>query len=335
MEFQKGHNLNKKYPFSQNKELVEKLIKEYTSPQIAKMYGCSRELISYHTKKFGLVNPHLNYNTPNLEPSKCLSYVVGVLIGDGCACEYKKKGAQRHDLKLKVIDKDFADEFSRCMTSIMGKVNSYAVWSNKRDKFWQTAVCSTELYYYYINKEYLPCIEQYPADFIKGFFDSEGSINSSKHGNWNRVWKINCSNTNIDLLNTVKRLLFNLGIDSTISLGKHKGSEIVKKEKTYYKNKDVYSLGIPSKHHHKFVRLIGFTIKRKQDRLNELIATKHEKPELYTCSVCGKEFNPVIGFQRFCCLLHKRRFYTIKSYHNFTDEQTIEYYKKNKHLGWS
>lgn len=319
--------MSKKYPFSRNKKLVEELIKEYTTSQIAKMYGCCRELVSYHTKKFGLVNPHQNYNTPNLEPSKCLSYVVGVLVGDGCASKYDKKGAQRHDIKLKVIDKEFAEEFSRCLASIMGKANPYAVWSNKKDNFWHTAVCSKELYYYYVNKGYSLCIEQYPAGFIKGFFDSEGSISCGKHGSWNKVWYIQCSNNNINLLDTVKQLLSVLGIDSAMSLRGRKGFKITRKEKTYYKNKDVYSLSIPSKHHHKFARLIGFTIKRKQDRLNELIATRQEKPELFRCPVCQIEFKPWDNKQRFCCLSHKKAFGHVKEQNKLSDADVSHLYQ--------
>jgi len=322
-----------KFTFSQNKELLISLLEKHTCDQIAEMYGCTRTLISLYTKKFGIINTRRRYNHPNLEPNGDLSYVIGVLKGDGSA--YASRKDYEYVLKLNAIDKDFVEEFSRCLTKVMNREKQYPLAFCAERKQWITIARSKELYNYYINKEYMPCIEQYPAGFLKGFFDSEGSIHSSQTGGWAKQWAIECTNNDIKLLDIVEKLLFNIGIESNRVLSSKKGTKMLFGDREYYKNKDVFKITIPSKHHHKFARLIGFNIKRKQDRLNELILTKEELPELFVCPVCKKEFKPSLNFQRFCCVRHKRRFYTIKEYHNFTDDETTEYYEKNKHLGWS
>ncbi len=100
-----------KFPFSQNKELLISLLEKHTCDQIAEMYGCTRTLISFYTKRFGIINTRRRYNHPNLEPNGDLSYVIGVLKGDG-SVTYTEKDYD-YAMRLSAIDKDFVEEFSR------------------------------------------------------------------------------------------------------------------------------------------------------------------------------------------------------------------------------
>jgi len=100
------------------------------------------------------------------------------------------------------------------------------------------------------------------TSFLRAFFDSEGSV--EKNGN------IRVYNTDLRTLNYVKELLLRLNIEVT---GPHltvkKGTPFYDKkmEKTYYAKKDVYYLYIRANSRRKFAELIGFTIKRKMEKL--------------------------------------------------------------------
>ena len=324
-----------KFPFSQNKELLMSLLEKHTCDKIAEMYGCTRTLISLYTKKFGIVNTRRRYNYPNLEPNGDLSYVIGVLKGDGCV--YSTIKDYNYAMCLTAIDKDFVEEFSRRLANTMNKNDPYAINFREKRGQWITIARSKELYNYYVNNEYIPCIEQYPAKFLKGFFDSEGSIHSSQTNGWAKQWAIECTNNDVELLDIVERLMLKIGIESTRVLSSKKGTPVpFEGQRMCYKTKDVFKLIIPSRHHHKFARLIGFTIKRKQDRLDELISTTKEMPELYTCPVCSIKFKPNKTKQRFCCEMHKKSFGHVKEMNTLTDEQCIALYnlvqKNHKHL---
>ncbi len=195
----------------------------------------------------------------------------------------------------------------------MNREKQYPLGFSEDKRQWNTIARSKELYNYYVNNEYMPCIEKYPAEFLKGFFDSEGSIHSYQTNGWVKQWMIECTNNNIELLGIVERLMLKIGIESTRVLSSKKGTPVpFKGQRMCYKTKDVFKLIIPSRHHHKFARLIGFTIKRKQDRLNELISTKEELPEIITCLSCGKQVKRKNMHHKFCTTKCKKAYRSIR-----------------------
>jgi len=102
--------------------------------------------------------------------------------------------------------------------------------------------------------------------FLRGFFDSEGTID--------KTGKIRVCNTDITLLGYVKQLMESLGIKTT---GPHllvkRGTAFIdpRNGKKYRTRKDVYVLYIRAESRLVFYQRIGFTIKRKQQRLEDFL----------------------------------------------------------------
>ena len=109
--------------------------------------------------------------------------------------------------------------------------------------------------------------------FLRAFFDSEGSV--EKNGN------IRVYNTDLRILNYVKELLLKLNIEVTgPRLSVKKGTPIYDKKigKTYYTTKDAYYLYIRANSRRRFAELIGFTIRRKMERLMKALNPYHSFP---------------------------------------------------------
>ncbi len=103
--------------------------------------------------------------------------------------------------------------------------------------------------------------------FLRGFFDSEGFVEKNKR-------KIFCYNTDTKLLEYVQRLLRTLGVETSgprISIRRGTPFFDKKQGKTYKRRKDAYYIYVKVKDRLRFYRLIGFTIQRKRQRLEECL----------------------------------------------------------------
>ncbi|MEM3095431.1 MAG: LAGLIDADG family homing endonuclease [Nitrososphaerota archaeon] len=101
---------------------------------------------------------------------------------------------------------------------------------------------------------------------MRGFFDSEGCI--AEDG------RITVYNTDLKLLIYVKHLLSSLNIETRGPRLKAKHGTLLtdpRNGKTYYAKKDAYYLYVPSNYQLKFYKQIGFTIRRKQKRLEDYL----------------------------------------------------------------
>jgi intein-encoded DNA endonuclease-like protein len=109
------------------------------------------------------------------------------------------------------------------------------------------------------------------AAFIRGFADSEGSVD--KNGN------IIIYNTDLRLPTYVKALLRRLNIESMGPILKATRGTVIRDPKTgkqYVTNMDCYYIYIRASSNANFYKYIGFTIKRKQQHLEEYIKEKHK-----------------------------------------------------------
>lgn len=103
----------------------------------------------------------------------------------------------------------------------------------------------------------------YPREFLRGFFDSEGSAIVSK----NRA-RIEASNYDLEVLKLCRELLKELDIHSKIYKTKRKGQTAVIRGETYQYSSDLFTLMIYRKDSvYKYTADVGFSIKRKQDKL--------------------------------------------------------------------
>lgn len=291
---------NKKYNLGDDKGIFEKLFKQHTAEEIAGIYGCSQGLAYYYAKKFGIINKRRKYNHPDLSPSPELSYLIGVLVGDGNIT----KSGYDYQIRLSAKDKEFVESFAEKLAIINHKSSSYSIRKNKRGLY-ETQGRSKKLYYFIKGGNFWSIAEAYPIEFITGFFDSEGTI--TKSSKWN-TWHISFSNTDMELINFVQGLLNKLRIEARVYVDKRKGQKVPRTKwakKDYYKNSDVFKLQVLAKDHHKFARIVHPSINRKRDRLLLLLHTTKEWKDEVTCPYCGVTFIPKTYHQRFCCPRHK------------------------------
>lgn len=113
------------------------------------------------------------------------------------------------------------------------------------------------------------------AAFLRGFFDSEGSSYVMiKYGVTNR--KIEICNNDLQLIKFCKKLLAELGIKTRKIDIRYRSERILKGRKlppfTFYR----LTLRENVENFKKFRNLIGFSIKRKQDNLDEIITSYRE-----------------------------------------------------------
>jgi DNA endonuclease len=158
-------------------------------------------------------------------PCAELAYVIGVGLGDGSTSSGKRN--YNHKIKLRVIDREFAEEFSRCLGVLLRRSSPRVKWHQKTH-MWNTEVSSLLLQRLLRRdlKDLIPivshCIEC-KAAFLRGFFDSEAGISG-------RTLRV--SNGDKALLSLVCDLLESLGIETTgVHLVKRAGNLVLIKGK--------------------------------------------------------------------------------------------------------
>lgn len=119
-------------------------------------------------------------------------------------------------------------------------------------------------------------IEAFPASFIQGFVDSEGSIPVAVCKANGRIWlqpSIAITNCDLELLEFTKNLLkSHFDIESRIKPSHMKGSVVIKDGKISIRTKDAFDLKIYGIENLKqFYEKLNFTIERKQQKLKDII----------------------------------------------------------------
>jgi intein-encoded DNA endonuclease-like protein len=207
----------------------------------------------------GIHNPSGGKNAFHAVPSPELAYVIGVIAGDGNLNVH----GYNYVMLLSVTDRDFAEEFSRCLAKTLSRRKPYRVRRSDKRNRW-IVQGSSLLLYRFLNrpwqklKTYIEHCEECTAAFLRAFYDGEGSI-SQGH--------LVISNTDKMLLNYVRDLLHVLKIETGKLLVSTKAGTILKDPRTgkiYRRRHDCYQLVIRTKSRAQFARHVGFTIQRKQ-----------------------------------------------------------------------
>jgi intein-encoded DNA endonuclease-like protein len=225
----------------------------------------SKSHVSYWTR--GIHSPYSGRRIPSLEllePSEDLAYVISVLCGDG---HVKTKKGYHYVIYLEAKDKEFVEEFAIRVGRVLNrpppkvKVNS--------DGRYYVEVKSRTLYELLKKpidleglRKYIEHCEKCMGMFLRGFFDSEGSVSKDGH--------ITVANTNYELLQYVQELLKRFGIETTGPWPTtRQGTPLYdpRSGKVYTRKKDCFYLRILASSNADFYRRIGFTIRRKQERL--------------------------------------------------------------------
>ncbi|WP_456395721.1 LAGLIDADG family homing endonuclease [Thermococcus sp.] len=194
----------------------------------------------------------------NLEPSPELAYIVGAYLGDASVSERN----YQYRIRLKVIDRDFAQSFERALRTMGANPRTGFERNRGRANRWWVEVTNKELFMFLKGpKERLfEVAGAYPKEFLRGFFDSEGSAIVYP----NRA-RVEASNYDLEILELCKELLERLGIHSKIYKTKRKGQTVVIRGKEYRYNSDLFTLRIYQQDSvYRYTVEVGFSIQRKQ-----------------------------------------------------------------------
>ena len=200
----------------------------------------------------------------NLEPSPELAYILGVCLGDGCVRSYElgKDKRPSYRIILAVQHKEFAESFKQALEKIGLKPNIRLTYRKDRPNespLWRVEAHSKVFVEWYKDitsdmKKLYEFLKKCPdgfKEFIRGFYESEGSYYKgyNKLGGLQRNLCI--YNTNKELIDLVARILREMGftISVTVDRRQHLGW------------KDKYKIRVWAKDIHKFFYLIKPVIK--------------------------------------------------------------------------
>ena len=165
-------------------------------------------------------------------PTKDLCYILGVLQGDGCISQirirYKENIYEYYRVRLVVNSKSFADAFRLALLGIGLKARTFGggVCPGSGTQRYETCAYSNEFFNWYITlteEKLLKIIKAAPiniSSFIRGFFDSEGTVSLYLKGRQKRLF-ITMYSSGIKKLKLIKSLLAShLGINAKYTLKK-------------------------------------------------------------------------------------------------------------------
>jgi len=189
---------------------IKKLIKQgYTQEKIAENLGIHYNTLLRKRKNMNFIIRKKITSYPNLNPSSHLSYILGALLGDGnvqiCKVRIKKWNVFIRQIRLAVKDEKFADSFQSSLKSI-GLHSS----KNLYGKLYHIGAYNKEFVLWY-KKLSFGNIEKliigYEKDFIRGFYESEGS-----YYNANGKKYVAIQGTKKDLMLFISKIINKLGI---------------------------------------------------------------------------------------------------------------------------
>lgn len=223
--------------------------------------------ISYWVKKFKLPLR----SSWQFSSTSELSYLLGVMYGDGWLSH-----THCYTIGLNAKDRDFVEKFRDVLFKICGKTQNISIHNG----CFRAHVYSKDLFGYLSSplKKHKPLITTFPCEFIRGFFDSEGTAHKSR--NAVRDVTIKAVNTNLEIILFIRFLLNTLNIQSTLSSSKYLAE--------HGRVKTIWRIDVSpyeSKIH--YWKLIGFSIRRKQKVLDDTFTS----PPKYKCKKCGKTFD--------------------------------------------
>ncbi|MEM3897881.1 MAG: LAGLIDADG family homing endonuclease [Nitrososphaerota archaeon] len=208
-----------------------------------------------------------------------LSYTIAGWLGDGAfAIDFRH---HHYGIMLRSVDYEFAAEWGKCLAISLGKRRAYKPFWDKNHQCWTVVGRSVILCRILAEAckdvtSVRHILKKYPIEACRAFFDAEGCIVKER---WR--YEIVAANYNKALLELVKELLNDLGIEATITTQRRLKSTFFNKQtgKWYkYKQDHIYILEIRRKENLiKFYDAVGFTIRRKMETLREKISSNKKQ----------------------------------------------------------
>ena|SRR2546425_7039434 len=213
-------------------------------------------------------NPESN----NFIASPELGFVIGAFLGDG---SFVQDSDYHHFVKMAVRDFDLAEAFNKCLSVILSRqINKIIKTRNDGNVYYEVKYSSQPLGLFLEQPlhKLTPFIENFPVDFLRGLFSADGgSCVTIAHQKLRPI--IFLSNTNLPLLQESARLLESrIRIQSAISIDKPRGTLFKGVDRSFVLRKTAFLLRIGRFDDVcSFVKEIGFTIQRKQHRIEHAI----------------------------------------------------------------
>jgi hypothetical protein len=208
----------------------------------------------------------LNKIKNDIERDPRFFYILGAFKGDG---HYNIK---RNRVEISVIDLDFLEEIKRIFNILSPETKISIIISKKEtdrtQRLYRLCLYSSIFFNKGLHK-LLPQTLEEKRFYLQGLYDAEGCIDKNK-------FAITLSQKNIDDLNLWESWLNELGIQT---------SKSILITRVIYTCGVIRILGYDSKV--KFYNLIGFRIKRKQERLETEI--KKRNNSLILLMQCGED----------------------------------------------
>lgn len=161
---------------------------------------------------------------PELSPSPFLAYVCGVLLGDGICCKASQgrgKSTVAYVVALEVVEKQFAQSFLEALRCLRLNPRMYCnkKKGNRRDTYYVKAY--SKRFYQWWTKHTLMDFEkmffnetQLLKEFVRGFFESEGSYYKRDHPNYQTFCHM--ANTERSIMHLLKKALSQLSFRTSI-----------------------------------------------------------------------------------------------------------------------
>ena len=124
-------------------------------------------------------------------------------------------------------------------------------------------------------------LKDFVPDFIRGFFDAEGYVSAVLNFRKANLYSIivGAANTNTQYLETVRDLLFGLGIRSRIRATNKRGQTMTIRGKTWIRKHDVFHCIVNGwADGAMFQEVVGFRNKAKAEKLGDLISLRNKPP---------------------------------------------------------
>lgn len=216
-----------------------------------------------------------NAERVNLNPSPELSYVLGAVYSDGFILTVSTTRQTQYKISLHVKDKDFAEEFNKCVCKVLGKDRLYKIGRRPDGRFRVEALSKKLHDFIKSQSQHHQVISQYPADFIRAFADGDGCVYIYYDKRRNLEYpRIKFTNSDKDFLLYIKKLLeekFGINTGSPYIVAEEGKTVEINGYETKA-TKDNFDLAINNQLDIlRFNQKIGFNIKRKQEKLNKAI----------------------------------------------------------------
>lgn len=206
----------------------------------------------------------------NLDSSPWLSFILGCVYSDGTVYRYKTA----YYVRLSSTDVEYVEEFNRALIHVVWR--NYPIHSppsqkagmGNRTKDELVVSFSNKALWYFLSdrnlgKEHRDTIEEYPSEFVRAFFDGEGTVGTCDK--WGTV-SLRAYNTKREVIEYITRLLLErFGISAAF----------YETRSSRHNEKSIWVCRFRGLENAiKFYQKIGFTIERKQKKLEELVRNK-------------------------------------------------------------